>query len=41
MALTNDATKLASGGADGSVRLWDFEKQTCYLNLKDAQGVIQ
>ncbi|XP_044272735.1 transducin beta-like protein 3 [Tribolium madens] len=31
---------LASGGSDGSVRIWDLDHQTCILNLKGCQGVV-
>ncbi|XP_051157551.1 transducin beta-like protein 3 [Leptopilina boulardi] len=31
---------MASGGSDGSVRLWNIEHQSCTHNLKGIQGVI-
>ncbi|XP_001601796.1 transducin beta-like protein 3 [Nasonia vitripennis] len=40
IALTNSGSNMASGGVDGSVRLWDFEHHTCTHNLKGAQGVV-
>ncbi|XP_056629979.1 transducin beta-like protein 3 [Diorhabda sublineata] len=38
--LTLNANKLASGGCDGIVRLWDLQNQICLLGLKGCQGVI-
>ncbi|KAL7295179.1 hypothetical protein TKK_0011486 [Trichogramma kaykai] len=35
-----DALNVASGGVDGSIRLWDIEKHACTFSLKGAQGVI-
>lgn len=32
---------MASGGSDGSVRLWNIEHQSCTHNLKGIQGVIR
>ncbi|CAG9857295.1 unnamed protein product [Phyllotreta striolata] len=32
--------KLASGGCDGVVRLWDLLNQVCLLSLRGCQGVI-
>lgn len=32
--------KLASGGSDGAVRIWDLQYQACILSLKGCQGVI-
>nr|CAI5856295.1 unnamed protein product [Callosobruchus analis] len=32
--------KLASGGADSIVRLWDLQHQACQLGLKGCQGVV-
>lgn len=40
LALTKNGLNMASGGIDGSVRLWDFEHHSCTHNLKGAQGVI-
>ncbi|KAF3426745.1 hypothetical protein E2986_00910 [Frieseomelitta varia] len=31
---------MASGGTDGSVRLWDLQHHSCTHNLKEIQGVI-
>lgn len=32
--------KLASGGSDGFVRMWDLQYQACILSLKGCQGVV-
>lgn len=32
--------RLATGGSDGSVRLWDLQYQACVLNLRGCDGVI-
>ncbi|KAK9885462.1 hypothetical protein WA026_010957 [Henosepilachna vigintioctopunctata] len=32
--------RLASGGADSAVRIWDLDYQSCILNLKGCQGVV-
>lgn len=32
--------KLASGGSDGIVRIWDLTHQACVLSLKGCQGVV-
>ncbi|XP_058805017.1 transducin beta-like protein 3 [Phymastichus coffea] len=40
IVLTQDATNMASGGIDGSVKLYDISHHTCTHNLKGAQGVI-
>lgn len=31
---------MASGGTDGSIRLWDLQHHSCTHNLKEIQGVI-
>lgn len=33
-------TKLASGGSDSSIRIWDMQHHSCTLNLKSCQGVV-
>ncbi|XP_050513155.1 transducin beta-like protein 3 [Diabrotica virgifera virgifera] len=38
--LTLKAEKLASGGCDGVVRIWDLQNQVCSLSLKGCQGVV-
>ncbi|KAG5863942.1 hypothetical protein JTB14_010708 [Gonioctena quinquepunctata] len=38
LALKNG--RLASGGSDGIVRIWDLQYQACILSLKGCQGVI-
>ncbi|XP_008196815.2 transducin beta-like protein 3 [Tribolium castaneum] len=38
--LTLKDNLLASGGSDGSVRIWDLDHQTCTLHLKGCQGVV-
>lgn len=40
IALTKDGLNMASGGIDGSVRLWDFQNHACTHNLKRCEGVI-
>ncbi|KAJ8680434.1 hypothetical protein QAD02_016221 [Eretmocerus hayati] len=40
IALTKNASKMGSGGIDGSVRLWDLQHRACTHNLKGAQGVV-
>lgn len=32
---------MASGGTDGSVRLWDLQHHSCTHNLKEIQGVTR
>lgn len=32
--------KLASGGSDGVVRIWDIKFQACTHSLKGCQGVV-
>ncbi|XP_060523217.1 transducin beta-like protein 3 [Cylas formicarius] len=38
LALNGD--HLASGGSDSSIRLWNWQLQTCLLNLKGCTGVV-
>lgn len=38
--LSLNGDDLASGGSDGSVRIWDLVHQACKLNLKGCQGVV-
>jgi U3 small nucleolar RNA-associated protein 13 len=40
IALTKDGLGMASGGIDGSVRLWDLQYHACTHNLKGTQGVV-
>ncbi|XP_032669391.1 transducin beta-like protein 3 isoform X2 [Odontomachus brunneus] len=40
LALTNANFLMASGGSDGTVRLWNLVHHTCTHNLKGIQGVI-
>ena len=40
IALRENGLEMASGGIDGSVRLWDFQHHACTHNLKGAEGVI-
>lgn len=39
-SLKLNENRLASGGSDGSVRIWDMQYQVCTKNLKGCQGVI-
>jgi len=32
---------MASGGSDGTIRLWNLQQHSCTQNLKGAQGVIR
>lgn len=41
MALTNIYVTMASGGTDGTVRLWDLLNHACTHNLKGVQGVVR
>lgn len=43
IALSNRTTldKMASGGSDGTVRLWNLEHHACTHNLKGLQGVVR
>lgn len=41
MAITNVYVTMASGGTDGTVRLWDLLNHACTHNLKGVQGVIR
>lgn len=34
------ATVIASGGADSSVRIWDYQHKTCIGSLRECQGVL-
>jgi len=36
-----DNVLMASGGSDGSVRLWNLQHHACTHNLKGIQGVIR
>ncbi|KAJ8929808.1 hypothetical protein NQ314_017405 [Rhamnusium bicolor] len=38
--LALNENKLASGGSDGIVRIWDLQFQSCLLSLRGCQGVI-
>ncbi|KAF2900930.1 hypothetical protein ILUMI_05253 [Ignelater luminosus] len=38
--LVLNGEKLASGGSDGVIRLWDLQYQVCVLGLKECVGVI-
>ncbi|XP_025152449.1 transducin beta-like protein 3 isoform X2 [Harpegnathos saltator] len=40
LALTNANLLMASGGSDGTVRLWDLSNHACTHNLKGIQGVV-
>ncbi|XP_011503744.1 PREDICTED: transducin beta-like protein 3 [Ceratosolen solmsi marchali] len=40
IALTKDGLSMASGGIDGSVRLWDLKYHVCIHNLKGTVGVV-
>lgn len=40
LALTANATVMASGGSDSCVRLWDLVHQSCTHNLVGIQGVV-
>lgn len=35
-----NATLIASGGADASVRIWDFQRKTCIGSLRGCSGVL-
>ncbi|KAH1016621.1 hypothetical protein HUJ04_007810 [Dendroctonus ponderosae] len=38
--LSLNGSRLASGGSDGRVRIWDLQHQACLLALKCQQGVV-
>ncbi|XP_057673752.1 transducin beta-like protein 3 [Corythoichthys intestinalis] len=40
MTFDSTSTLLATGGCDGTVKLWDVVKQYCTHNLKGASGVV-
>nr|XP_031841199.1 transducin beta-like protein 3 [Nomia melanderi] len=40
IAYCNEKNLLASGGSDGTIKLWDLHRHTCIHNLRGAQGVI-
>ncbi|XP_017881942.1 transducin beta-like protein 3 [Ceratina calcarata] len=40
IAHSTERNLMASGGSDGTVRLWNLEHHACTHNLKGAQGVI-
>jgi len=41
IVLSNNDTLMASGGSDGTVRLWDLQHHICTHRLKGIQGVIR
>ncbi|CDQ97596.1 unnamed protein product [Oncorhynchus mykiss] len=41
MTFDPTATLLATGGCDGTIKLWDVVKQYCTHNLKGSSGVVQ
>lgn len=41
ITLSNNNVLMASGGSDGTVRLWDLQHHACIHNLKGIQGVIR
>ncbi|XP_068192924.1 transducin beta-like protein 3 [Antennarius striatus] len=40
MTFDSTSTLLATGGCDGTIKLWDVEKQYCTHNLKGSSGVV-
>uniref|UniRef100_A0A672FHV4 U3 small nucleolar RNA-associated protein 13 C-terminal domain-containing protein n=1 Tax=Salarias fasciatus TaxID=181472 RepID=A0A672FHV4_SALFA len=40
MAFDSTSTLLATGGCDGTIKLWDVVKQYCTHNLKGSSGVV-
>ncbi|KAL2724522.1 transducin beta-like protein 3 [Vespula squamosa] len=40
ISFLNRKNLMASGGSDGSIRLWDLQHHTCINNIKGIQGVI-
>lgn len=41
IAYSIEKNLMASGGSDGTVRLWNLQHHTCTHNLKGVQGVIR
>uniref|UniRef100_H3BWL6 Transducin beta like 3 n=1 Tax=Tetraodon nigroviridis TaxID=99883 RepID=H3BWL6_TETNG len=41
MTFDSTSTLLATGGCDGTIKLWDVVKQYCTHNLRGSSGVIQ
>lgn len=41
ITLSNNNVLMASGGNDGTVRLWDLQYHVCTHSLKGIQGVIR
>lgn len=40
LEFNGNATLIASGGADSSVRIWDYQRKTCTGSLKGCVGVL-
>ncbi|CAL7933041.1 unnamed protein product [Xylocopa violacea] len=40
ISYSTERNVMASGGSDGTIRLWNLQHHTCTHNLKGAQGVI-
>jgi len=41
ITLSNNSILMASGGSDGSVRLWNLQHHACTHNFKGIQGVVR
>lgn len=41
ISFLNRKNLMASGGSDGSIRLWDLQHHACTQNIKGIQGVIR
>lgn len=41
ISFLNSKNLMASGGSDGSIRLWNLQHHTCMCNIKGIQGVIR
>uniref|UniRef100_A0A4W6DVA9 Transducin beta like 3 n=1 Tax=Lates calcarifer TaxID=8187 RepID=A0A4W6DVA9_LATCA len=41
MTFDSTSTLLATGGCDGTIKIWDVVKQYCTHNLKGSSGVVQ